>query len=262
MLANSPILDFKGESMVTELVRDAVKTAINNKYNVLIDETNVNSKFLESSIDYYNTLADVEFQIFDISIEKAIERDNKRERAVGKEVIEKMYKNYKNLLDSGIDIYSTRKKKARIETNLEFNSFEIRPNAVVFDVDGTVSHANGRRGYFDWNKVDRDLVDEKVRETFKAYKNAGYKMIIVTGRDGECEELTKKWLIDNGFEFDDFYCRPIQDFRKDTVVKTEIYNEYLKPKYNVLAVYEDRAKVVDMWRGLGIKCYQVIDGSY
>ena len=261
MLDGSQIMDFKGEKLVTELVNNAIALAVKSKYNVLIDQTNVNLKYLNEMVAFCEKIADVEFQIFDITEKVAIERDANRDAKVGAEVIKKMYKNYINLFNSNFD-FSTRKRKPHIATNIKWKRDGNKPNAVIFDIDGTLAHAQGRRGIFDWGKVGVDVVDEKVRETLKAYKKAGYTIIVVTGRDGLSKDMTAQWLRDNKIEFDVLHTKPENDFRKDYITKTEIYNSQIKPFYNVLAAYDDRKQAVNMWRGLGIKCYQVEDGDF
>jgi len=52
------------------------------------------------------------------------------------------------------------------------------------------------------------------------------------------------------------------DFRPDNLIKAELFNEHIKGKYNVRHVYDDRQQVVDMWRSLGIKVYQVEKGDF
>ena len=261
MLDGSQIMDFKGEKLVTELVNNAIALAVKSKYNVLIDQTNVNLKYLNEMVAFCEKIADVEFQIFDITEKVAIERDANRDAKVGAEVIKKMYKNYINLFNSNFD-FSTRKRKPHIATNIKWKRDGNKPNAIIFDIDGTLAHAQGKRGMFDWNRVNLDVVDEKVRETLKAYKKAGYTIIVVTGRDGLSKDMTAQWLRDNKIEFDVLHTKPENDFRKDYITKTEIYNSQIKPFYNVLAAYDDRKQAVNMWRGLGIKCYQVEDGDF
>nr|DAI39653.1 MAG TPA: polynucleotide kinase [Caudoviricetes sp.] len=57
--------------------------------------------------------------------------------------------------------------------------------------------------------------------------------------------------------------RKEKDYRKDSIVKTEIYNEYIKDKYCVTAVFDDRDQVVnDCWRKLGLLCNQVWKGDF
>jgi len=114
MLAQSQMLDPKGERLVTQLVENAISTAINFKFNVIVDQTNVNIKYLAEMVDFCQTLADVEFKIFDVPVDLAIERDSKRGAAmVGEEVIKKMYENYLNLYDSNFN-FSYRRKKPRM----------------------------------------------------------------------------------------------------------------------------------------------------
>lgn len=36
----------------------------------------------------------------------------------------------------------------------------------------------------------------------------------------------------------------------------------IKDKYNVLGIFDDRQQVVDMWRSLGLKCFQVEPGNF
>lgn len=261
MLRNEPILDPKGEKFVSEMVEQAITRAIKNKYNVIVDQTNVNMKHLVSMVEFCENLGDVEFKIFDIPLKTALERDAKRERSVGKDVLERMYKNYLNLFDSNFD-FSPRKKKPYIAEGIKWDENNGLPKAVIFDIDGTLSHMQGKRGSFDWNRVSVDVVDERLRETLNVYKKDGYKIIIVTGRDGVSAKMTEDWLIDNKIDFDYLFTKPADDFRKDSVNKTEIYNEFIKGKFNVLCSYDDREQAVTTWRSLGVKCYQVAEGTF
>ena len=52
------------------------------------------------------------------------------------------------------------------------------------------------------------------------------------------------------------------DFRPDEEVKLEIYYNEIEPRYNVIAVFDDRDKVVKMWRENGLMCCQVYYGDF
>ena len=260
MLANAQGLDPKGENFVSKLVYDAIYSAIEAKYNVIVDQTNVNIKYLNKMVSFCEKFANVEFRIFDIPLETAIKRDEAREAKVGRAVIERMYKNYLDLFNSNFD-FSSRKKKDYIVDNISYIRVENK-DAVVFDIDGTIAHAQGKRNIFDWDNVDADVVDQKMRETIRSYKKNGFKIIFVTGRDGLSREKTTGWLNNNKVPFDFLFMKGENDFRKDTLVKTEIYKNEIEPNFNVLCVYEDRSRVVSMWRDLGVKCYQVDDGRF
>jgi predicted kinase len=68
--------------------------------NVVIDNTNLKKKYIEHFAKLVQPYASVEFQIFDISLNEALERDESREKKVGKEVLERMFKQYENLVGS------------------------------------------------------------------------------------------------------------------------------------------------------------------
>ncbi len=56
------------------------------------------------------------------------------------------------------------------------------------------------------------------------------------------------------------------DFRKDSIIKEEILNKYLKDNNlkvdDIAFVVDDRKKVVDMWRRRGITCLQCAEGHF
>lgn len=261
MLRNSGWLNPKGEQLVTEMVEHGIINAIKNKYNVIIDQTNVNIKNLKPFIKFCEKLADVEFVLFDIDLETAIDRDSKRERSVGETVIKRMYKNYLDLINSDFD-FNIRKKKAYIVDNITWNPNINLPNAILVDIDGTIAHMQGKRSPFDWNKVNIDEVDEYMKETINVYHKSGYKIIFITGRDGISYNDTFRWLKNNDIQFDYLYTKPCNDYRKDIITKKEIYDNNIKDKFNILCVYDDRIGVTEMWRNLGLKCYQVAEGDF
>jgi hypothetical protein len=50
--------------------------------------------------------------------------------------------------------------------------------------------------------------------------------------------------------------RKNNDFRRDSIVKKEIFNENIRNNFNVLAVWDDRIQVcVETWYELGIFCF-------
>lgn len=138
-----------------------------------------------------------------------------------------------------------------------------KQKAIIVDIDGTLADMRGVRGPFDWDKVHLDRPHEDVIELVRDLKSTSkYKIIIITGRDGVCEEATLEWLVGHMIPFDVFCMRKAGDFRKDNIIKSEIYMDRLRPKYDVKFVIDDRNQVVEMWRSLGLRVLQVAPGDF
>ena len=56
--------------------------------------------------------------------------------------------------------------------------------------------------------------------------------------------------------------RRTKDFRKDAIVKTELFDAHIRGRYEVLFVLDDRNQVVEMWRVMGLPCLQVAAGDF
>ena len=56
--------------------------------------------------------------------------------------------------------------------------------------------------------------------------------------------------------------RKSKDYREDVIVKSEIIDDIIEEGYEIVMAFEDRARVVQMFRNRGIKCLQVTDGNY
>lgn len=146
------------------------------------------------------------------------------------------------------------------------------PPAWLFDLDGTLAHMDGR-GPFDWHRVGEDAYDEVVWDV--AYRLADYEdVVFLSGRDESCREQTERWLraelvrrhgVDEFRQCDwglELFMRPVGDMRKDSVVKAELFWKHVAPRWRVKGVFDDRDQVVEMWRAMGLKCFQVAPGSF
>ena len=98
MLQFSQFLDNRGEKLITDMVYNDIRLALDTGYNIIVDQTNCKAKYLNDFIKKYNYLADINIKIFDIDIKTAIERDKHRTATVGEEVIIRMYNDYTNLM--------------------------------------------------------------------------------------------------------------------------------------------------------------------
>lgn len=180
--------------------------------------------------------AEMVWEEFDLDPEECIKRDLQRERSVGQDVIWRMYWDH--------------------VAAIEEPDYSSDYAAIMVDVDGTLAEMNGR-GPFDWSRVGSDLPRRHVVNMVKNYHELGYHVIILTGRDGSCENETRQWLADHGVPYDDFYIRPAGDNRKDYIIKREIYEKHIKGKYEIELVIDDRPQVIREWRRLGLPVINV-----
>lgn len=138
------------------------------------------------------------------------------------------------------------------------------PEAIICDIDGTL--AKLERDPHDLKQAHNDILNLPIAtiiEVFGAQKLYDIRLILLTGRNETSRHVTEKWLATNSItHYEQLLMRPQFDFRKDTIVKREMYEQKIKGKYDVLFVLEDRAQVVEMWRELGLTCLQVDYGNF
>lgn len=137
----------------------------------------------------------------------------------------------------------------------------IKPNAVIFDIDGTLASMTDR-GPFEWGAVDTDAPHTDIIALVQMFKDRGYKIIIVSGRDGSAEYKTRHWLRLFSVPFDELFLRPEGNYEKDYVIKERIYKNEIEPKYKVRYVFDDRDQTVKQWRDMGLRCLQVAPGDF
>lgn len=138
---------------------------------------------------------------------------------------------------------------------------------VIFDLDGTLSDAS-RRAYLakqhQWDQFHHmgkfDYPNKAERAILLAMRDCGYKIAICTGRSDRWKVDTENWLRYYGIEYDRLVMRSEGDHRSDTVVKLEMINNW--PKNDIVCIFEDRTKVVQMWRDNGYRCFQNQEGDY
>lgn len=138
------------------------------------------------------------------------------------------------------------------------------PNAIICDIDGTLALLGERDRYNP--TTGEDLLNLPVANILKVYAHQTLfpvELIIMTGREEKYRKVTEEWLQKNDItHYKNLFMRRNNDYRKDFLVKKEIYEEKIKEKYEILFVLEDRDQVVKMWREEGLTCLQVAYGSF
>lgn len=262
MMKDAPMCDPKIEGIISKLVYASVDACLAKGLNVIVDQTHLKAEYIEALAEHVKYKANFRVQLFDISLQKAIERDAVREKKVGEVVIRKMWKDYRSLVDGNARIFEDRPKLREHYVDPVTNYIPGLEEVILCDLDGTLAHMNGKRGPFEWDRTDIDDLDHIVAKSIKDHMTLGHKIIFMSGRSEEGRVPTEQWLEFYGFKYHTLLMRKKLDNRKDNQIKAELYNEHIKGKYNVRHVYDDRQQVVDMWRSLGIKVYQVEKGDF
>ena len=70
---------------------------------------------------------------------------------------------------------------------------------------------------------------------------------------------THAWLEKHDISYDALFMRSNKDFRPDSVVKAELFDVFIRGRFDVHVAVDDRSSVCDAWKKLGIRVVQVVD---
>lgn len=240
------------EDFVLSVRNTLIEQSLLEGKHVLVDDTNLSPKHgnvIKDLVKKFNKKHKDQVQViekgFYDDLEICIERDSKRAKPVGREVITDMYNKY-------------LKKEEPIEFMQQDKSL---PVALIVDIDGTLAE-KGPRSPFDWKSVGKDTPIQHVIDLVNTMSNT-HEIILFSGRDSVCRSETKKWLMDNSVNYDTLYMRPEANREKDTIIKKRLFEDHVKNKFYVDFVLDDRNIVVNMWRNeLHLPCLQVAEGNF
>lgn len=149
-------------------------------------------------------------------------------------------------------------------------------NIIIFDLDGTIALVDERRklstksnGKINWDLffnpkyINLDKPNQAVIKILRALKMRSFKVIILSGRLETTKNATLQWLKKNDIKFDEIKMRknnPKGKYISDVELKESWLNEI--GKENIMCVFDDRTKIVEMWRRNGLTCFQVAKGDF
>lgn len=255
------------EALVSSAHDAAIKSALKQGYSVVVDNTHCNLKGLKQTIRQYGKDARIVLKFIgsELSMKQIKEQNLQRDKVVPGAVIDKMHKGFTAVVKAKKELSDLINEVAgQIQAQITFKQNDKLPRAILVDLDGTLAHMGDGRGPFEWHKVDQDAPDENVLNIVRTL-SLTYNIVFMSGRDASCRKLTLDWLrvyYKNLPEFE-LYMRPENNYEKDNIVKRKLFDEFIKDKYYVEAVLDDRDQVVQMWREeLGLKCLQVAYGNF
>jgi len=143
---------------------------------------------------------------------------------------------------------------------------------VIFDLDGTLANIEHRlhfvqNGNRQWDEFFAACADDKrnepIIEIWDCMSHMGHEMWIFSGRSDQVLEETQEWLVNNNIFADRVFMRKAGDHQPDDKLKQGWLDELTDDeRAAILCAFDDRQRIVDMWRRNGITCLQVAEGNF
>lgn len=229
------------EDATRNAARTLARYFLTHGVNVIIDDTNLNSKTKDGWVNLAKELdAKIEYVDLDTEPGICIIRDHMRDKKVGQDVIIKMALQHKALW-----------KDSKV---------------VICDLDGTLCDITHRLQYGSgpekhwptfFSLIHSDTLRQEVLDQINSL--SFHHLILVSARPEMYRKETEEWLERNGIQYGALIMREAHDKRDDAIVKKDIYEKYLK-HLNIIKVFDDRPKVIRMWRELGLDVDDVGNG--
>lgn len=139
--------------------------------------------------------------------------------------------------------------------------------AVIFDIDGTLTHTNYDRtsiikDYSDksdplWDQFYNLAIYEEpkveVIYLLNSLRTSGFKIILLTNRTEMAKNVTVEWLRKHRIKFDHLHMRDNGDYvTSASGYKKIMFEKYIKDKFDVLFAVDDLYEIADMFLEYGI----------
>ena len=254
---------WRGQATETQIiaVRDrAIASLLRRGIDVICDDTNLPQDTAKDLAKLAQSegasLAVVDLTA--VPLDECLRRDGLRPKPVGEDVIRTMHAKF---LSGGRRLAPVVAAAVRAPAAVKYTPPLGGLPAILCDIDGTLALANGRDPY-DEARVGDDLPNVPVVAAVHAMSAQGFAVVCMSGRTAGCRAETMAWLERHGIRCRELLMREVGDKRKDSIVKAELFDRHVRDKYAVRCVFDDRNQVVEMWRSLGLTCFQVAPGDF
>lgn len=250
------------EATALDVQDAAVRCAITGGFDVVVDNTHLTPgipKRIKAAAA--GQAAFVVHDFTHVPIDECIRRDALRGPAsVGEAVIRRLADNHAKATRNGWRLTAGWLNDQPVvepyEPDLSL------PSAVMCDIDGTLALHDGR-GPYDFERCGEDRLNTPVRRALVSFRLANDDFIVLlSGRDEEYRPQTEAWLARHAVPYDELWMRPAGDRRRDDIVKAELFDEHVRHRYRVHVSLDDRDRVVDLWRRMGLPTWQVNYGNF
>ncbi|MFT4299503.1 MAG: HAD family acid phosphatase [Aeromicrobium sp.] len=139
-------------------------------------------------------------------------------------------------------------------------------DAVIFDLDGTLVDTSGVEHLIRGENADFPAFQAAavacppspaMVEIAREQAAAGRAVLIVSSREFVWLDPTLDWLVRHEVPRDEVYLRIVGDYRRDVEVKRDILDDIEADGYRVVEAWDDKERVVTMWREQGIEAHHI-----
>jgi predicted kinase len=236
-------------------IRDAViRESMAQGLDIIVDDTNLAPKHInhiKQMVEQHNSIGTIPFfeytvevndSFLEVPYKTCVKRDLARPNSVGEKVIRQMYIQF--VL-----------KVEKLEQNKDL------PHAIICDLDGTLALFGNKNPYD--RDFENDVVNKQVRDVLDMFVHESFSsphIIFLSGRSDKYKEITEKWISSKaGLPFIawELHMRKEGDSRSDVIVKKELFDEFVRDKYYVDFVIDDRLQILDLWHSMGLFTFNV-----
>lgn len=142
---------------------------------------------------------------------------------------------------------------------------------IIFDIDGTLADLAHRRHFVtskpkNWPAFQalahKDGIFEPVAVLARSLATLAHRIILCSGRGEQERPVTEAWLAKHQITHERLYMRAEGDYRADDIIKGELLDKMLQDGFRPEIAFDDRDRVVALWRRRGLICAQVNEGNF
>ncbi|MFF0742873.1 AAA family ATPase [Streptomyces sp. NPDC004111] len=252
---------FAHEQTVLAVQDAAVRAAVDGGFDVVVDNTHLTPhipKRLKAAVAGQAVFVVHDFT--DVAVAECVRRDAARERPVGEEIIRILADKHAKATKGGWRL--TGEWLNDQPPVAPYVADPALPSAVMCDIDGTLA-LTGDRGPYDFSRCGLDVLNPSVRDALHAFRGThGDVLVLLSGRSEDFRAQTEEWLARHEVPYDELWMRPSGDQRRDDVVKAELFDAHVRDRFAVRVSLDDRDRVVELWRRMGLPTWQVNYGAF
>lgn len=256
------------EKMVTTVSHNAMRDLLNAGTDVICSDTNIPMKYMRDLWKIgTETASDIEvIDMTDMDLDVVLARNAARtdKAPVPVRVIRRMAESIRS--QGGYPLPVPEPDSAGKAPEFYYGVPGLL-EVDICDIDGTVASCQGVRSPYDYTRVAFDHPRKAVIDVLYSRASHGKGLIFMSGRPdiNDVREQTLEWLYRYvKLPFEGLLMRPADRQQvNDSIIKRDLFDANIRGKYNIGVVFDDRDRVVHMWRRqLGLDCMQVNYGNF